>query len=113
MPTNLEGKNRIAKHKEAIRDAYTRGATTYELARRYGCAPSTVYDLVRDLTQYRKDYLAVLARRKANTAPATSGLEAREKAAFRRFDELGDKTSYDAWQAAKKARIEALRANEC
>lgn len=107
MPTNIAGKNRIAKHKEAIRDAYKRGATTYELARQYGCHPSTIYDLVLDLTQYRKNYLRVKARRNANLAPVLGDLEAREKAAFRRFDELGDKKSYDRWQEAKRALQES------
>ena len=108
MPTNIAGKNRISKHREAIRDAYKRGATTYELARQYGCHSSTILCLVGDLTQYRKNYVRVKARRNANVAPALSDLGAREKAAFRRFDELGDKVSYDRWQEAKRARIEAV-----
>ena len=153
MPANISGRNRIAKHREAIRDAYRRGQTTSELARMYECHSTTIYALVADLTSefpkganvtkverrasanraaIRRDYASgvspsVISRRLSISTQTvyrycrdlvhvssvsvkddeSAVLKAREKAAFRRFDELGDKVSYDRWQEAKKARIPA------
>ena len=110
MPVNIAGNNRVAKHRDAIRDAYKRGQTTTQLARSYECSVSTIYDLVEDLVeQFSTSSARVRARRYSRSF---NELERREKAAFRHFDELGDKVSYDRWQEARNARIEAQGAKE-
>ena len=89
---------RASANRAAIRRDYASGVSPLVIARRFSISTQTVYRYCRDLV-----HVSSVSVKDDESAV----LKAREKAAFRRFDELGDKVSYDRWQEAKKARIPA------